>query len=82
MHVCPVCGEESVVLYLETFMGFDIDDDGVPTGIIRDEKNLTDAEELRPDYQQSAEFHCRNCSSSFCAEILSPGERYIIGKEI
>ena len=81
MYVCPVCGEKSVILFLETSIGFDLEEDGTPAGIIRDEKNFLDAEELRTDYQQSAEFHCRSCIRSFYADVL-PGERYIIGKEI
>ena len=82
MNVCPRCGGSPLVLYLETMMGFETDDNGVPTKIIRDEQNIKDGEEIRPDFQQSAEFHCRQCYSSFHADIVGPHERYVVGKQV
>ena len=79
---CPNWGASALILRLETAIGFEVDYNGVPTRIILSDQNIRDAEEMRPDYQQSAEFHCNNCHSSFCVNIVGPGERYIVGKEI
>jgi len=49
---------------------------------IRDEENIKDGEEIRPDFQQSAEFHCKKCYSSFHANIVGPHERYVVGKQV
>lgn len=76
MSVCQRCGGSPLVLYLETMMGFETDDNGVPTKIIKD------GEEIRPDFQQSVEFHCKKCYSSFHANIVGPHERYVVGKQV